>query len=318
MRPSFRKTVVGLLVAAIIGLPAGAGELFQADVSAGCGAISGDTEYRIGGRVRNAGGTYVTHFPVSKLDFPIDAYVLSLNAEIAFLNSLVCSFSWATDLSSDPDDMRDYDWIDSPDELTIYSESDLDMETDTLSGKIQYRFPAIGLGRLPLFFSDADRLRLLAGAGYLYRQLDFEAGDTWQTYPGGSRQDVFVPGRTLNYSVEYRIPFLELGARLETADNITVECSAGYSPYVDATDKDRHLTRNLTSRADCDGDAWLLSFRGSYPFLERWYGALSLSQIYIEADGTADTYINDSWSYSIEEDMESDQFTALLEVGVRF
>jgi outer membrane protease len=318
MRPSTWKTIAGLLILSFISLSAEADSLFRTDISAGCGSISGDTEYRIGGRVRNAGGAYVTHFPVSKLDFPIDAYLLSLNAGITFMDSLVCSLSWGTDLSSDPDDMRDYDWIHSPHELSIYSESSLDMEADLLSGKIQYFFCPVALDRYSSFFAKEDRLRLLAGAGYTYRQFDFEAYDTSQTYLDQSKNDVFVPGRTLTYSVEYRIPFLELGVLLETTDKITAELSAGYSPFVDATDKDRHLARDLSSRGECDGEALILSFNCSYNFFEHWFASLVLSQLTIETEGTAQTHINDSWSYAIEEEIESEQFLATLELGFRF
>ena len=97
--------------------------------------------------------------------------------------------------------------------------------------------------------------QLLASAGYLYRQFDFKAYDTFQTYAHPRGRYDFVPGRTLNYAIEYQIPLLELGMLLNIMSHSTIGLSVAYSPLVEATDKDQHLLRGLVSYGDCEGDA---------------------------------------------------------------
>ncbi len=318
MRPLCWKTFALFLLLSLIHPGAEAGDLFKTDVSAGCGILSGATEYRIGGRIKTPAGTFRTHFPVSRLDFPINAWLFELRAGMTMKDRLTGTVSWGTELTANPGKMEDHDWQTAPDVLSIYSKSRLDMSADLFSGKFDYRLYQFDLGQYAAAFHPGDRCRMSMGAAFLYRRFDFKAYDTYQTYPAKNTGADFVSGRTLDYRVEYYIPLLELGIDVNTETFGCAGLTIGYSPYAEANDEDRHRLRNLTSEADCDGEALRISFRYRYNFLKQWYAALRLSHLEIKADGTSVTYLNGTWDHSIDADIESRQSRASLVLGCVF
>ena len=52
------KKAVGMMLIALVCFSAEAAPLFQTDLSAGCGQMTGNTEYRVGGKISTANKTY--------------------------------------------------------------------------------------------------------------------------------------------------------------------------------------------------------------------------------------------------------------------
>ncbi len=312
------KKAVAIMLISLVCFSAEAVPLLQTDLSAGCGQMSGNTEYRVGGKISTANETYKVHFPVSRLSFPVESYLFFLRAGITYKDRLTGSVSWHQNLTDDPGKMKDYDWEMSPADLTIYSKSRLNMGARMLSGEIRYRLYRIDLAGYAPFFHPGDNWQLLAGGEYLYRHFDFRVYDTLQTYPGQNISPDFVPGRTLEYDVDYLIPLLKLGTALELAKGASVELAIGYSPYARAKDEDRHLLRNMVSTADCDGDAWMFSGRLRYLFADKWFAGLLLSYLEIETEGTSKTYINNRLEHIIDTEIISRQSLVTLTIGRNF
>lgn len=312
------KTTLFIFFILLVGFSTDAAGMFQADLSGGCGIISGESTYRIGGRVTTSAGSYKAHFPVSRLSFPIDIYLFSFTAGITLQDRLTGSISWQKGLTGDPDKMKDYDWETSPGVLSIFSESSLNMDAETFSGKIRYRLFQMDLDPHGSFFDPGDKWQWLIGAEYIYRHFDFRAYDTLQTYPGQSTAPVFVSGRTLAYEINYLIPLVTLGTALKRKDGASAGITVGYSFYARAVDNDRHLLRGLTSEADCHGQALMFSCRVRYPFFKKWFAALFLSCLEIETDGTSQTHINGEWNHTIDTEINSRQVQATLVFGLKF
>jgi outer membrane protease len=312
------KITVCLLFISVMGISAEAAGRFQADLSAGSGMISGRTEYSVGGHITTPGGKYQTLFPISKLIFPVDTYLLTLNAGFTCNNRLMASMTWSTGLTDDPGQMKDYDWDVSSGQLSIFSESRLDMDSEMFSGKIQYPFFQADLDHYALFFHQGDQCRLMVGAEYLFRRFDFNAYDTFQTYPGQGIGPDFMSDHTLLYTVDYLIPLMEMGMAVKASGGSSAELCLGYSPYTKAKDEDRHLLRTMRSKADCTGTAILLSCDLRVVFFKQWYAALHLSHLEIETDGISRTITDNEWSHSIDAEIESKHSLATLRIGVGF
>ena len=312
------KTTACLLIFSVIGFSAAVAGSLQADLSTEIGIISGTTDYSVGGGIATAEGRYSARFPLSRLVFPIDAYLFTISAGLTWNDRLSGSFSWSRNVTDEPGKMRDYDWEASSGRLYIYSESDLDMTAETVSGEIRYAVFQLDLDQYSAFFRQGDRWHFLVGVHYLYQQFDFNAYDTRQTYPGQNIASDFVPGRTLAYAVDYLIPLVKLDTAYMAAGGSSLELSFGYSPYTRAADKDRHLLRDMRSEADCKGTAFMISCNLTFRFSKHWFAALRLSHLEIEADGTSRAVIDNEWDHTIDTILESRQSLAALRIGAGF
>ena len=312
------KTIVCLLIYSLIGLSAEATCRLQTGLSVGSGIISGQTAYSVGGHILTSAGGHQAPFPISRLVFPIDIDLFTLGAGFVINDRLECSFDWIQNISNDPGKMRDYDWEIYSGQMSIFSESRLDMDARMFSGKIQYPVFLGNLDQFAVFFHQSDQWRLLIGAEYLFRRFDFNAYDTLQTYPGRNTGPDFVAGRTLAYTVDFLIPLVEMGMTIKTAGGSSAELNFGYSPYTRARDLDRHLLRAMRSEADCEGSAFLLSCDFKFVFLKQWFAALHLSHLQIEADGTSRTVIDNEWDHTIDTEIKSRQSLATFRIGAGF
>lgn len=291
------------------------------DIAVGIGKLSGDTTYRIGGTVTTPSGSYQVHFPVSELEFPLDVFMVSVEGTVGFAEIWDVSIGVKKNITTSAGKMKDSDWgfyflegypWAERGTLDIYSESDADL--DALMVDIALRCTLYQGSNSALF------VRL----GYMRQYFDYEVGNVDQWYPsayyyfGVDPGHYYVSGKALAYEVTYSIPYMEVGTQLKSNGKFSLEASLGYSPIVDAEDRDNHILRSKVSEGDFDGDAILFSLEGRYDFQENWFLMLQASYTEIDTDGKSRSYFNGEYSHTIDQETESRQIFTVLSIGRAF
>jgi outer membrane protease len=279
----------------------GRGEI---DVMAGAEFWRGDSTYRIGGGIVFPDGSAgETWFPISELEFPLD--VLVGTVELTWRPGGVLQLGVAVkhNISSDAGTMKDSDWLKAPGSLDIYSESDADL--DMWVAEINARYLLYRKGAISL----------TAGLGYIYEFFDYEISNVDQTYPSTAPwHHEYHADLALLYEVAFHIPYVELAGQMQMGQRFSVEGSVAFSPLVSVEDEDNHLLRDKISGSDADGEAILASLLGSYEISESWFATVGLDYRLIETDGEQTQYESGASLGTIDNTIESEQFS--LNVGV--
>jgi len=302
----------------------------EAGVSAsiGTGYLTGDTQYQIGGQVDHATlGEFETHFPISELKFPLDAFMVKGAVTVDFAERWSLMASGATNITDDSGNTEDSDWGywegSSADSLDIYSESDTEMDALLLEGKATFMFYQgyYGQDSLNGISNRNIMFYFFAGVGYKYQKFDFEVSNLHQWSPSiPSLPHEYVSGLIGTYEAEYQIPYLELSMEMNVGEKFLMELGVAYAPFVDFQDEDQHLLRDKVNRADHDwaGDAAFVRLKGRYNFTPHWFLELDAEVMKIESEGESNAYFGGVWNHSIEHEVESDQYSAYLSIGASF
>ncbi|MDY6905615.1 MAG: omptin family outer membrane protease [Thermodesulfobacteriota bacterium] len=319
MRQKTTSLITGMLII-LLALPAMAGDWIDADFAIGVDRIHGETAYRIGGTYQTPGGTANTNNPLSELCFPLEIFMASAQADIVVADRVAILLSARTGLTDETRDMQDSDWTSSayPSWRTIYSESRTDMDATELSGRLRYNLYTTHLTGIAVHTREQYNLSFWAGLGYLNEEFEFTASDTLQFSQDSGFSSGFFPGPTLTYDITYTIPYLEFAATLNVDNKTDLNFSVGYSPYAEAEDEDNHLQRNRVSKAECEGEATLLSLDTRFALTKHWFTGFSVDYRYIEADGPSVTLVNGAWNNTINEEIESEQSIFSVNIGCRF
>ncbi|MEZ4600490.1 MAG: omptin family outer membrane protease [Syntrophotaleaceae bacterium] len=294
----------------------------EISASVGGGYLAGDTQYQVGGTVVDATGVYEIHFPLSELKFPLDAFMVKGTVNVDFAKRWSLMASAATNITDDTGNMEDSDWGifngSTADTLDVYSESDTDMEALLLEGKISCKVGQFSIdrkNRSDIFFS------WFVGLGYKYQKFDFDISNLDQWYPSAPAipHDI-VPGVVLTYEAEYQIPYLDLSLEMNVAQKFLLHLGGAYAPFVDFKDEDHHLLRGLSYYSDHDweGDAWFVRLKGRYDFHPRWFIVVDAEAMRIESEGRSHAYLAGTWSHTIDNRVESEQYSAYLSIGCDF
>lgn len=289
------------------------------DLTLELGKMSGDSTYEIGGKFIGAtpseSGAY--HFPISKLEFPLNVTMAALSANVDITDRMSVSARIAKNLSQDAGQFKDSDFLGYTGDntvLDIYSTSDADLDAKTYDIKFLYKL-----------FSRPDQ-SVAVGAGYLYQKFDFVASDVDQWYPSGAfvGHDI-VGGPVLTYKVAYKIPYVEVAAKARPTDSVSLAASLGYSPSMTAKDEDNHLLRSKLSKGSTDGTAILFNVEGRMDFAKNWYGMARYNYVNIDTEGkqTQTRYAATSEGSAgtigtIDEKIKSEQSSVYLGVGHAF
>ena len=301
-----------IIILLLVGIPSHAASF---DVTAGIGKLSGDTTYRIGYPVNWVNfGTEEGYFPFSQLEFPLDAYMLSLGGNVEFTDRWKGSLTIQKNITDDPGETEDSDWIteSDPTRLDVFSTSNTELDAmiwDINLGYTLYKTP---------------RLSLTIGGGYLHQNFDFKCRLIRQYSPSGlSGYDYTGDGSVaLTYEITYAIPYIEFVIQSHVTDNFSMEASLGYSPFVSVEDEDQHLLRNKVNRGDLEGEAFLFSVNGRYTIFTNWFLMLGVDYVKIETDkgDMVATFsgANSIYNHTVTEEVESTQTTAMFTVGYAF
>jgi len=293
----------------------------KVDFTLGIGQLRGDTTYQIGGKYVTPSTSGEYRFPISKLEFPLDVYMVSGGGSIEFAEKWKVSVGVKKNITSDAGKMKDSDWgiwyyevswWTDPDSLDIYSESDAELDALIMDINFRYRFYEKG------------NWSFTAGLGYIRQNFDYEVSNVDQWYP--SLNDYYgydighdrLSGKVLTYEVIYSIPYIEIAPKLKIKDKFSVELSLGYSPFVNVEDEDNHILRSKVSKGDCDGNATLLSLEGRYDFLKHWFLTLQLHYMTIDTDGKQKQYTEGVWTATIDQKIMSEQTFAAFALGFEF
>ncbi len=283
----------------------------NAYITVGIGGLSGDTTYQIGGRydTPSESGTY--HFPISKLEFPLDIWMISIEESKEFVKKkLKVSVGAKKNYTHEAGKMEDSDWltIANPSQLDIFSQSDAYLDALILDINVSYRF------------FETPHWSLIAGVGYRYQNFDYECKLNRQGSPSGlPGYDYTGTGSVdLTYEVTYSIPYIEIGTQYIFKSKWRLDASLGYSPIVHAEDLDVHVLRAKISEGDCDGDAILFSLKGQYAVSRSWFFGLRLDYTYINTNGRQKQYTDGAWSGTINQEIKSEQLFGVFFAGYAF
>ena len=305
-----KRLVLSLPLVLLLVLPAWA----RVDLSLDSGYLAGNTTYQIGDSFYSSRtGSGTTHFPISELEFPIDAAVARLGLQTS-CNNIEISANASTSLCANDDKMKDSDWVTSSATKDIYSESK--RKLDYLEGNLKVSSKLFAI----------KKLDIKAGLGYTFQKFEFECRDTDQVNLTGITIDgQLVPtghfaGKTISYEIDYNIPYAELALQSKL-DRFDLQAACGYAPYVRVYDYDDHWLRNRHSSGKLDGHALLANARCSYRICKPVSVYLSMDYKNIKADGeqhqrgvdSLGTYYNE-----IDEKVKSRQFRSDLGLTFHF
>lgn len=280
--------------------------------TAGGGFMSGHTTYQIGGRVTEPGWSYDVHFPISELEFPLDVAVLKFGAGACIRERWLVSFSAAANVTEDPGNMIDRDWITewAPNRLDIYSESD--SELTAFMGDVDVVY----------VFHTRDGLTLGAGVGLMLEQFEYECRLIRQWSPSGLFGFGYMGDGSvgITYDISYVIPYAAVRADLAIGRSLTCSAEVGFSPFAMAEDEDVHLLRNPPKKSvgDYDGYAFLVSAEGTFHFTDSWFVRGELDFLTISVDGEQESSQRGVYTHTIDAEVESQQLSILAMAGFSF
>jgi len=278
------------------------------DLSLGPEWLQGHTTYEVDGLYNYSSGPPF----VSELKFPLNAWYLSGRGVFTLNDRFSLSIAAKKNITGDPGNMEDTDVIYPGATPDIYSESDAELDALILEEKLRYRFYETPLS------SNNQKWSFFAGLGYRYQYFDFEVGNTLQYYPSSGHSPDFYAGPTLEYTVEYFIPYLEMAGFFQVTGKATVALSFGYAPTVIVLDEDYHLLRNRYSEGDCYGRALLLSGDVAYHITQHWSSRLELSHLAVKATGASETYQGGVFHHALDQEIRSSQTSAKIQVSYQF
>lgn len=294
-------------------------------LSAGLGIMDGHTTYQIGGHYEVPEGGGEVRFPLSELEFPLDAFYGSLGATIDLIERFEIAAGFKKNISKDTGKMKDRDWgiaygqIDwwtDPDSLDTYSVSDAEIDALIMDISARFYFDPWRYRKLNVLF--------FFGGKYMYQYFDFTASDLEKWSPSLSDYYGFdvgrenIPGKVLTYELWKNIPAFIAGAKLFTGPNFTLDVMLGYSPAVTIEDEDHHILRSLVTKSECDGNAVLFSLNGDIEFFTRWSLLMKYDYSSIDAEGEEKQYVRGEYVATIEQKNFSDLRMYEMSLKYRF
>jgi hypothetical protein len=294
--------------------------------------LSGFTKYQIGGdcTVNNNSGSF--RFPISELEFPLDAEYASVKGSVDIENFIRIEGSFNKNLSKDVGKMKDSDWgylyygyrselpQTSSDSLDIYSESDAKLDATIWDINIGYRIV------------DKPKFTMLIALGFMQQYFDFTISNLDQWYPSyysyfgntnaGQKYGVYPyhryqSGRVLEYDVTYNIPYLKFNFGFKPIKKLVISSDLGISPFVSAKDYDNHILTDKISRGDCTGMFLKTNIDIKYFFTKYFYAGNRLDYLYMDTDGEQ-KQTGPGYSVKIEQEISSTQLGLSIYAGLHF
>lgn len=305
----------------------------KGDVEIGLEKLDGDTAYEIGGKVTETGeGSGIVHFPISKLEFPLDAYLISAKAGVTFWDAFRIGVGLKKNITQGAGTFKDSDWgywwlegysWARQDTLDIYSESDAAMDAllwdlhGSYTLKLKNAAARLGL----------DTCALRFGVGFIHQMFDYDITNLDQWYPSYDfyqtdiendpdissttkqivQGHIYNSGKVLTYTVDYTLfPVLETGVVVVFRKGFSLETDFSFCPLAKAEDDDHHILRDKVSTGDCDGTAVQASVKVGYALTEALSVGLHYDFISIKTEGTQ-TQTDPDFTGTIDQHIESRQ-----------
>jgi len=298
------------------GLPFVSNSYWAVSVQGSVGLVNGMAQEDVYSNVRRS------RYHLSELDWDISNVVMvGAEVSVAFTRDIWLNAGFWGAATQGNGQMNDWDWLleepGSP--WTDWSLSSVDMTSAWLLDlNINYeltRFGALGVRGI---------------LGYKYNTWSWQDHGIQHVYstdpgiPGGFRNDIASdpPGTAVTYEQVFHIPYVGAGVNY-SAGRWNVDAYALYSPLVFATDRDRHLTRQLTFQEDFRGGQYFgAGVRGTYNFANNYFATLALDgQIIPEIYGDStvtDTVTGQSESSTGTAGLRNQVWMLSLGVGRKF
>ena len=308
----------------------------QLDVWLKAGMLRGDSTYTIGGTVSdNEGNRGEIWDPLSELKWPLDVVIVSLGGKVEFGRFSVRG-EIMKNATSDAGDMEDSDWgiyygNFGPNPAPGYNFSTTTKDVFSTSSTELDAWIVDFRGRFAVW--RGARFSTNVGLGFRYQKFSMVASDVHQYSPSFydyHLDTVFPsdpyaydnPGKVGTYEVTYTIPFAELSGMYRFGTMLSLEGSLGYSPFVQAKDRDDHLLRSKLSEGSDSGSAWLFDLTLRLQATTHWFAAVGVSGLFIDTSGTQkQSYYggeNAGYQATIDQTITSSQTCGSLEVGYSF
>ena len=281
----------------------------------GAGYLGGETTYRIGGTVIEAGEAIVVPDPLSELTWPLGVGVLLGGVQWQAPAGWDVRLEGMVSVGDPQDPVTDTDWFE-PGVPYVYSESDAALDAFGVDGGVRYwlrqHAPAAAL----------YRTGFAIGGGLLYQSMEWEASNLRQWYPVAPAAGVEqIDGLVGAYRTELTMPYLELTSALRT-DHLDLLFTVGLAPWVQLHDEDDHILRELYSETDANGYGALGRLSATWWFGRRFGVQGRAGVLAFLADGRAETeYYGGPQAgrgWSIDHEVESLQADGSLAVVGRF
>lgn len=289
-------------------------EIFN--IAVGTEIMSGNTTYQIGYPFTVPDGTtYNGYFPFSKLEWPLDIWLVRLDAGLNMGDRWRINGVLKKNLSTPSDNMQDSDWLtdSNPSQLDIYSESDIS-KFDAWIFDIDLEWD----------FLKRQSWSLYAGLGWQYQHFDYESKLIHQYSPSGMPDvEYYGDGRlSITYDITYSMPYLKIGSDFKINNRFSLAGSFVWSPLVNANDEDNHLLRENGGKictGDMDGKAYMIDVSAKYNFTPSWFLKGGFHFIKIDVDGEQYQVYGDGTALgTVNEESESTQTSFYLTVGYTF
>jgi len=230
-------------------------------VSPLAGYMSGNTLYHIS-YYEGASGIE------SELEFPLNTWMAGVSGEYTFANyreqrEWKLRVTFLKNIGGASGVMKDSDWLTSDLDILevgqahpgkdIYSESAIDLDATIFD--------------LTAVFNTIreDRINIGPLVRFLYESFKFTASNTNQvgygpySNPPPLGYTVYIPGKTLDYEVTYKILALGVNCEYPAYQKFRANFQLAYSPWARANDIDDHVLRYKRSTSSTDGSAFLAS-----------------------------------------------------------
>ena len=261
--------------------------LFLIVVSAGYSALASGTNSvsvalstgvsQAGGRLRYEIGSFKDgSAPISRLTWPMNTTLVSGEACISS-SAVEGRLQIGRNLTENSGVIEDVDYDGSDDREAIRSESQAGLTLWNADLSLLYRvFPR----------GKASTWSVGAGAGYAYRNMNWEASDLHQWTPSSPGiPDVYNSGLVATYEASLHMPYLQLVGRC-SKPSWSLEGRLGYSPYFVIEDRDNHILRGILSETWAEGDGFRLEIQGQWHITGQWSLIAGVSGLDLYAAGS--------------------------------
>ncbi len=291
-------------------------------LSGGIGAQMGAQVWETGGRSQTANGKVeYLHFPISRLEFPLNLAMANFGISYNLTKSLNVSASASKSITSDAGKTKDSDWgvyylQGNPrtyrSTLDIYSESDTDLDSTAVGIRISYTALSTRI------------FDLAAVLGYAYQKHDFEISSLRQQYPsswryfGRNTPADYQRGKVAEYDIAYSMPYAQVMGTFKINRQIIIRLGAGGSPWVEGSDSGNWILRSKTFESKDSGTMVMGFVQGRYDFNKTAFAQLTVEGMKVLVEAEQRQYFSGQYFGKIKQETELNQVSANLSLGIRF
>jgi outer membrane protease len=285
------------------------------------GYLNGDSTYHISSYDMTGSGIE------SELAFPLKTYMAGIHGKVALRDAAnrdryTVNFRLLRNIDSRSGKMQDSDWLTDDIDISlvgaphsgkdIYSESDILLTAYIFDVHAVYSYwPRSNISIGPLF-------------GFTYEYFHFDVSNTNQvgygpyaaTYTGS------ISGKTLEYEVNYYIPYVGVNSELVVSNQFQIGIELGYSPSAQVQDRDDHLARSKLSKGSTSGYAYFSRLNLKWNITQSEFFQTTANYLKIETTGMQNQYFYGGpyagQGATVDDKITSTQVSMFLMLGHRF